>query len=129
MSLRYKFYKPEIDDASYPLQEWNDLTDIQQLDIIVAESAKFTVLIFKHSTRCIMSITLLWKFERKFDFEESELKPYFLDLIAHRDISDEIAFRFGIKHESPQFILIRDGKVIGHASHEPIHDYDLREKL
>ncbi len=129
MSLSYKFYKPDTDDIIHPVRGWNDLTDINQLDEIVAASYKVPAVIFKHSTNCVMSTTLLWKFEKKFDFEPGRLKPYFLDLIALRNISDEIAARFDIKHESPQIVVIKDGKVIDHASHEGIYHYDLKGKL
>ena len=129
MGIRHKFYKPEAEDVIQPVRNWNDLTDINQLDEIVAASYKVPAVIFKHSTNCIMSTTLLWKFEKKFDLEPGRLKPYFLDLIALRDISNEIASRFNIKHESPQIVIIKDGKAIDHASHEDIFHYDLKGKL
>ena len=127
MSLRHKFFKPEVEDGELSVSKWNDLTDIKQLDEIVNESAKIPAVIFKHSTRCDTSNTMLREFETKFDFEDSALKPYFLDLIAFRNISDEIASRFDIKHESPQIIVIKDGKAIGHASHRDIFFFDLKE--
>lgn len=129
MSLRHKFFKPEIDDGAISVSEWNDLTDIKQLDEIVNESTQIPLVIFKHSTRCDMSSTLLMKFELKYDFKDTELKPYFLNLIAFRDISNEIASRFDIKHESPQIIVIKDGKAIGHASHRDIYFFDLKGKI
>lgn len=129
MSLRHKYFKPEIDDGAISILEWNDLTEIKQLDKIVSESAQIPVVIFKHSTHCDMSSTLLMKFELKYDFKDTELKPYFLNLIAFRDISNEIASRFDIKHESPQIIVIKDGKAIGHASHRDIYFFDLKGRI
>ncbi len=46
-----------------------------------------------------------------------ETPIYLLDLIAHRDVSDEIASKFGITHQSPQLILLKEGKAIYDSSH------------
>ena len=98
---------------------WRQLTDLGQLNEIVEVSNEKLVLIFKHSTRCSISRYSLKQFENEFTFED-KIVPYFLDLIAHRDVSNEIAQRFGVFHESPQIILIKEGKAIYDASHESI---------
>ena len=100
---------------------WNDLTDLKQLDAIVEESAETPVLIFKHSTRCPVSRMALRNFEQEYDIEEGKLKPYYLDLLEHRNISNEIADRFGVYHQSPQVILIKDGKAVYDTSHHEIN--------
>ena len=98
---------------------WNDLTEIEQLDAIIEESAEQTVVIFKHSTRCIVSRTALKQFE--FDFKADEkLKLYFLDLITYRPVSNEIADRFEVEHQSPQILVIKNGKAIYNTSHSAI---------
>jgi bacillithiol system protein YtxJ len=98
---------------------WEQLTDINQLGEIIFNSNEKPVVIFKHSTRCSVSRMALKQFENEFDLQD-KLTPYFLDLIAHRDISNEIANRFNVYHESPQLILIKDGKAIYDASHSGI---------
>ena len=98
---------------------WRQLTDLGQLNEIVEVSNEKLVLIFKHSTRCSISRYSLKQFENEFTFED-KIVPYFLDLIAHRDVSNEIAQRFGVFHESPQIMLIKEGKAIYDASHESI---------
>jgi bacillithiol system protein YtxJ len=95
---------------------WNPLTSIDQLTIIDAESAERPVMILKHSTRCSISSAALSRLERKWD-GESAIKPYYLDLIAHRDISNAIASKYNIQHESPQVLLIKQGKVVYTESH------------
>lgn len=97
---------------------WNNLENIQDLDTIENESFEKTILIFKHSTRCIISKMALRQFEGEFGSEE--IKPYFLDLLVHRDISNEITRRFNVVHQSPQIIVIKDGKAIYNVSHESI---------
>lgn len=100
---------------------WKQLNDISQLEEVDNASKEKPVLLFKHSTRCSISAMALGRFERSFD-ESASFDPYFLDLIAHRDVSNEVAERYGIRHESPQAILIRDGKAVYDTSHMGI-DY------
>ncbi|RRJ90234.1 bacillithiol system redox-active protein YtxJ [Flavobacterium macacae] len=108
---------------------WNALTEIKQLDSIVDASAEKPVVIFKHSTRCSISRMALKNFEREYDLAESEAAPYFLDLLEHRDISNEIAQKFQVIHQSPQLILIKDGKAVYNASHSEIDAEALKSKI
>ncbi|RTY82509.1 bacillithiol system redox-active protein YtxJ [Flavobacterium sp. LS1P28] len=107
---------------------WNELTDLVQLDEIIAISNEKPVAIFKHSTRCSISRMALKQFENEFNSSD-KVTPYFLDLIAHRDISNEIANRFGVHHQSPQLILIKDGKAIYNVSHSDIDAEELGRKV
>lgn len=87
--------------------QWSELTDLNQLEQISRESSERKVLIFKHSTRCSVSRAVLDRLERSWSSEEMEMvKPYFLDLINHRQISNAIEEKFGIEHESPQLIIV-----------------------
>ena len=100
---------------------WQKLTDIEQLDTIKQESLSVPVLIFKHSTRCSISATTLSRLERNWDDEKSKgLKPYYLDLIAERPISNQIAKDFAVEHQSPQALLIKGGKCVFDTSHMSI---------
>ena len=107
---------------------WNELTDLVQLDEIIAISNEKPVAIFKHSTRCSVSRMALKQFENEFNSSD-KITPYFLDLISHRDISNEIANRFGVAHQSPQLILIKDGKAIYNVSHSDIDAESLNAKV
>lgn len=98
---------------------WRQLTDLGQLNEIIDVSTEKPVIIFKHSTRCSISRMVLKQFENEFDLED-KVVPYFLDLLVYRDISNEIATRFGVQHQSPQIIVIKNGKSIYNASHESI---------
>lgn len=101
-----------------PTINWIRLTDSKQLDEIVEKSNLKYQAIFKHSTRCGISSGVLRQFERQEDTREIDF--YYLDLLSFRSISDEIASRFGILHQSPQLIVIKDGVVITHGSHYDI---------
>jgi bacillithiol system protein YtxJ len=107
---------------------WTELTDIHQLQEVEAISDEKPVVIFKHSTRCSISRMALKQFEREYDLE-NVVDAYFLDLIAHRDISNEIADKFNVYHESPQLILIKNGKAVYNVSHSDIDATALKNKI
>ena len=77
-------------------------------------------LIFKHSTRCSTSMMAKKRVEMDLSELPENVQPYFLDLIAHRDLSKQIAEVFQIHHESPQLLLIKDGECILDQSHGDI---------
>lgn len=107
---------------------WIELTDLGQLNEIVAVSGEKPVVIFKHSTRCSVSRMALKQFENEFDLAD-EVDTYFLDLISNRDVSNEIANRFEVIHQSPQLVLIKEGKSIYDASHSDIDAEELKKIL
>ena len=97
---------------------WNQLINSAQLEEIKKESHQHPVLIYKHSTRCSISSATLGRLERAWKSEEvGDLKPYFLDLIAHRALSNQIAEEFGVWHESPQVLIIVNGASVYDTSH------------
>ena len=99
---------------------WIQLTDLGQLNEIITISATKAVVIFKHSTRCSVSRMALKQFENEFDIAAEKMETYFLDLLNHRDISNELSTKFAIEHQSPQIIVIQNGKAIYNASHSDI---------
>jgi bacillithiol system protein YtxJ len=107
---------------------WIELTDLGQLNEIMDLSHEQPVAIFKHSTRCSISRMALKQFENEFDLEGS-VTPYFLDLLNHRDISNEIATRFDVYHQSPQLLLIKEGKSVYDASHSDIDAEELKGRV
>ena len=95
------FSGSENQNDSNVKMDWNSLTDLGQLNEIITLSNENPVAIFKHSTRCSVSRMALKQFENEFDSSD-KVTPYFLDLIAYREVSNEIANRFGVQHQSPQ---------------------------
>lgn len=100
--------------------EWKQLTKADQLDEIVERSATAPILIFKHSTGCMISVMVLKRFESEFPQTDFQPEAYYLDLLQHRAISDEIAHRFNVFHHSPQVLLIKNGAAVYDASHGQI---------
>lgn len=97
---------------------WIQLTSAQQLKEI-KEKPGYS-LIFKHSTRCSISMMAKRRFELDWEDLPKEMPLYFLDLIQHRDVSNQVAEIFKVHHESPQLLLIKDGECILDQSHGEI---------
>ena len=109
---------------------WNQLETAAQLAAIKQESFEHPVLILKHSTTCSISATALGRLERNWKQEEmGDLKPYYLDLLRYRPISQQIATEFDVQHESPQVLLISNGKSIYDASHFGIRFDEIKKNL
>lgn len=106
---------------------WNQLTSVEQLEVISEESKTTPVAIFKHSTRCGISRMVLNQFESNYDMDPNQMKLYYLDLLGYRSISDEVGIRFQVFHQSPQLIVLKNGNTVHHASHHSIHADDLEK--
>ncbi|UWX61903.1 bacillithiol system redox-active protein YtxJ [Chryseobacterium oranimense] len=99
---------------------WKNLETEEDLARAIEKSYHHKIAIFKHSTRCFISKTVLRNFEKEIDNLDHKVELYYLDLLEHRLISNKISENLGIRHESPQLIVIEDGKVVNSASHEDI---------
>ena len=87
------------------------ITDVTELEKLIDRSKERPVVIFKHSLTCPISASA---FERMKSYEGD------VDLVEvqrARPLSDEIAQRLGVRHESPQIIIVRNGQVLWDASH------------
>lgn len=107
---------------------WNELTELEQFEALIDQSEEQPVLIFKHSTRCSISRFALKQFENEFDLQD-KIAPYYLDLLNHRDISNEIALHFKVQHQSPQILLLKNRAVVYDTSHENIDATELKKYL
>ena len=76
-------------------------------------------LVFKHSTRCPVS-SRAWQEVAAFRKEHPEAVVYVVHVVEQRALSNAIASRTGVRHESPQAILLEEGRVTWHASHEGV---------
>jgi bacillithiol system protein YtxJ len=109
---------------------WIPLTSSAELDSLLAESAQQPVVLFKHSTTCSISATAKARLERQWDdVVGPSAKLYYLDLLRYRPVSNEVAKRLGVMHESPQLLLIQDGVCTYDASHLGIRLDSVRDKV
>jgi len=98
--------------------KWLELKTLEDLESIF-NSNDYTV-IFKHSTRCPISSMTKKQFEFESTLIPQDIPVYLLDLIKHREISNKIADKWQVRHESPQVLLIKGSECVYHESHNEI---------
>ena len=106
---------------------WISLNTIGQLKEIKEASSSRPQVIFKHSTSCGISRMVLNMFKSSYGLEDGQMDLYFLDLLANRDVSNAVASEFGVMHQSPQMLIIKNGVVVIHDSHGAISDIKLEQ--
>ncbi|WP_207534748.1 bacillithiol system redox-active protein YtxJ [Desertivirga arenae] len=89
-------------------------------ELATIQSINGYCVIFKHNTTCPISRATRIHFEKEADLLPVGTPVYFLDLLSFRDLSNAIADKFQVRHESPQVLLIKDGKCIYNQSHYDI---------
>lgn len=104
----------------YKADFWQELSSEADLQVAVKKSFEKKVVIFKHSTRCFISKTVLKNFENEVKNSDKLAEFYFLDLLQYRELSNKIANDFGVPHQSPQLIILENGKAVQNASHQNI---------
>lgn len=97
---------------------WIEITNSSQLSDIKNLSKAKPQLIFKHSTRCSISSMAKSRLER--GSEPEGIDFYYLDLVKHKDISQQVASIFNVSHESPQVLLIKNEECVYDESHSGI---------
>lgn len=109
-----------------PAVNWVNLTSSEQLHELIKQAETAPVLLFKHSTRCSISSMALNRFEKEWDDSKPTCLCVYLDLIAYREISNEIAALLKVEHQSPQAILVRNNEVLYADSHNGISASDIQ---
>lgn len=108
---------------------WIPLVDIAQLEDIRNKSFSRTQIIFKHSTRCAFSGIAHHRLNEHIE----NLSPlgdfYYLDLLNYRNISNSIADKFSVPHESPQILIISKGECVFEESHLGINPTEIAGQL
>src|SRR4029079_8837152 len=96
---------------------WKQLTSADEFSRLLQDTFQFPVIIFKHSTRCATSSVALDRINRDRKDEHGEIDFYYLDVIQYRELSRMIADKLNIEHQSPQMLLLKDGKCVYDSSH------------
>ena len=125
MSLLNKLFGGSSEPKEEKILPWIALTSLEQLVTITENSKTKTQVIFKHSTRCGISSMVIKQFEKAYDLSENNLDLYYLDLLNYRNVSNEIAIKFKVMHQSPQLLVIKNGVVVAHDSHGAINSMNL----
>ncbi len=106
---------------------WKSLDSSAVLDELADASYLNNIIIFKHSTTCSVSLMAKMRLEESWDLQD--VIPYYVDVKANRDISNAVAEKFDVFHESPQILLLKNGECIYDASHFDITLGELKETL
>jgi len=107
---------------------WKTLDQIDTLEEIKEISGMHPVLIFKHSSRCGVSSMALNRLERDWHEDEmNNMSAYFLDLVRHRGVSNAVAEKFGVQHQSPQVLIIKGGQSVYDNSHMGISYTEIKK--
>ncbi len=110
-------------------KEWTILTEENQIAEIIALSNSIPVYIFKHSTTCGISAQAKENVEISFKNTDKPFLFYYLDLLKYRSVSNEVASKLNVHHQSPQLILVHDGQVAFTTSHHKIKANILEDSL
>ncbi len=108
---------------------WTLLETQTQLEELIRRSEDRTQLLFKNSTTCGISSIVRRSLESNLSGYEREADLSLLNVQYNRGLSDAIAETFGVRHETPQLLVIRDGRLVSHASHGGITAIDLQDYL
>lgn len=121
-----QFFKSTANESN---ENWKPLQSEEELKQLIQRSTERPVAIFKHSIRCGVSSLVLRQLRNNWELPEEQVELYYLDLITYRAVSNQIAAQLQVEHESPQFILLHQGKVVYHASHYLIQYGDIQEQV
>jgi len=117
--LKNKTQKEEI---------WANLNSTEELQQALDSNLGNAKVFFKHSTRCGTSIMAIKSFENSWTPNPST-ELYYIDVLRQRAVSDELAMRTGVRHESPQVIVLRNDELIYHNSHGDISVREITKLL
>lgn len=111
------------------VSNWKALTNEHTTTQLKDESHEQPVVIFKHSTTCGISASIKHRLEHEFEQLEGKVSFYYLDLLKNRAMSNAIAKEFDVTHQSPQIIVINNGSVVHHRSHQAINTQKILEAI
>lgn len=113
--------------ASKSNLNWEHISEEKELKQLFNLEDNKPILFFKHSTRCSISSMALNRLEKEWALSDDECKLAFIDLIKHRNISNLLSDLSDVTHQSPQVILVKNGRMIYNASHSAINTSEIFE--
>jgi bacillithiol system protein YtxJ len=111
------------------MKNLSHIADLEMLEAAIAESRNRPVLLFKHSRSCGISCEALDELHAHLEGDGGDAAYKVITVQSHRPVSDRVAERLGIRHETPQAILLRDGQPVWNASHFRITAAELQRAL
>ena len=112
------------------MTDYQEIISTDSLAEVLKSSAQQPVLFFKHSNSCGVSSRALAEFEKYLRSPESrQVHNYLIVIQKSRAVSDELARSVGVQHESPQAIIVREGRAIWNDSHLALKSMALIEAV
>lgn len=102
---------------------FNEINSTEELDQLFQQSNETPVALFKHSLTCPISSGVYQ------EISNADADINLIIMQRARNVSNALAEKTDIRHESPQAIVIKDGKPVYHASHYDITASDVEENL
>ena len=102
---------------------------LDELERLLRDSDHAPVLLFKHSHTCGISLEALDELVEHLNEGADVVRYGLVTVQTHRELSNAIAARLGVRHETPQAILVREGRAVWTASHFRVNASELRKAL
>lgn len=119
----------KLKERKIDLENWTVLSDESQLEDVLEASQSRPQLIYKHSTTCGICVIVKRKFEKRIGELSEKASLNYVNVIDNRDISNTIAETLGVRHESPQVLIVKNGGCLWHESHFSIKADSILEVL
>lgn len=110
-------------------ESWTPISNIADLNQVDKASQGKPVMLFKHSVTCGISSGAKYRLESDWENLSSDIPCYYLDLLSHRDVSNAIAERYNVVHQSPQILIISEGESVYDTSHHNISVGDINSAV
>ena len=113
------------------MSDYSLLQTAAEIESLIAQSRERPVLVFKHSLTCPISTAAFREYQQFLENRPADDEAVYtlIEIQKAREVSNSIAERTGVRHESPQALLLRDGEVAWHASHWKIKAQVLAEAV
>ncbi len=105
------------------------LMSVEDLDAVVEASFTRPALVYKHSLTCGTSAWAHEELEALIDGPPIDVDICVVHVQTSRAVSDAIAARFGVRHQSPQALLVQNGAVVWHASHHRLSQAEMARAI
>jgi bacillithiol system protein YtxJ len=111
------------------MAEFKEITTTEELEEVLDESCQRKIIIFKHSTTCPISGRALSEVQDFIKESSNEVLVVMIKVIESRPVSNQAAEELGIKHQSPQVLLLFDKNVLWHTSHQAVTQSNIKKAL
>ncbi|MCG7343429.1 bacillithiol system redox-active protein YtxJ [Sporosarcina sp. ACRSL] len=102
-----------------------EIHSMEEWESVRNESKTEPVFLMKHSSTCPISAAGYQEFNKL----ETDYQKYYLVVQNSRPLSSAVESDLGIRHESPQLFLLKDGEAVWHTSHHNINQSNIKSAV